>query len=449
MAEGLLQGLFGALQRMRPGFADDMYKMAMLKRLEQNDAMEQGVRQQEDADRMFAMQRAGAPERLAQQGMQDGADISYHGAPSQIDVTPGNPNLGMQPSALNPIHDQPMTRIGGLRNAIPETLRPQTDAMFGADPTAGLKAGIASLAPPDAGAPFTLNEGDTRYDGKGNVIATAAPKKTTLTERQRNLAAAGVPEDSPEGKRYLLNEDATDNDEPLSDKDLDYAAELFNRTGQMPAIGFGTNAGKERKRILSRAQQLSSSAGKTVGDVLSDRAGVKAGQSSLTQLTRQMGMVNSFKQTAVMNAKMVLELAPKGGAQGQSPIINQWIQAGRRKIAGNPDVAAFDTALVTFKNEYAKIMSGATGAAGITDAARKEADELIGKADTQEQLQAIIGIMIQEMDNREKSIADEIEKARSGISGNPSPTKKTAGIPFKSAASAPGSAQRHKIVAIE
>ena len=88
--------------------------------------------------------------------------------------------------------------------------------------------------------------------------------------------------------------------------------------------------------------------------------------------------------------------------------MNRWVLAGRRSVEGDPDVVKFDTAITSFKNEYARIMSapGATG--GMTsDAARAEAESLINRAGTKAQLNGVIQTMKIGMDNRIAAINDE------------------------------------------
>jgi hypothetical protein len=179
---------------------------------------------------------------------------------------------------------------------------------------------------------------------------------------------------------------------------VNFAAQQYLLTGQMPGLGMGSAS--LRTAILQRAAQLA-------GD---------PGSHALGQVTKNRAMVEAFSQTALKNADLALSLADKGAGPAGSPMLNRWIQYGRKNVAGDPDVASFDAALTTFKNEYAKIMSGATGAQGSTDSARHEADELISNAFTPEQLRSTIATMTKEMGNRRSSLLEQEQQLQRQIS---------------------------------
>jgi hypothetical protein len=119
-------------------------------------------------------------------------------------------------------------------------------------------------------------------------------------------------------------------------------------------------------------------------------------------------MVQASENTVVANADLALSLAPKGGGPTGSPVFNRWIQAGRKSVLGDPDVAKFDAALGTVADEYAKVMTSNTGTGGTTsDSARNEAYKRLNSAQNLQQLQGVVSVMKQEMANRSKALAGE------------------------------------------
>ena len=149
--------------------------------------------------------------------------------------------------------------------------------------------------------------------------------------------------------------------------------------------------------------------------VMTGTAEIKADSAALSQLKKTRANVGNFEGTATKESDLVLSLAPKGEA-GKSPVINRWVQAGRRGVAGDPDVAAFDAAVTSFKNEYARIMSSPGGTGGVTsDAARLEADALINDTQSPAQINAVIKTMRQGMKNRIDSIDQEIAETQDRI----------------------------------
>ena len=195
----------------------------------------------------------------------------------------------------------------------------------------------------------------------------------------------------------------------LSDQALDFAAQRYNTTGNLPPVGIGKSGALMRSRIIERASELAAAKGENGVDVAGNQAGYRANSAALRQVTTYKNMVESFDETANKNADVLLGLVKKGAAGG-TPVLNRWIQSGRSQIEGDPDVTAFNTAITTFVNEYSKIMSGATGAAGSTDSARKEASDLINNAMTPKQLNAAISTMRKDMKNRLDSLNEQQDK---------------------------------------
>ncbi len=223
-------------------------------------------------------------------------------------------------------------------------------------------------------------------------------------------APAGVP-----GVRILASgAAAVDDNNPLSDKAADYIAQIFVGTGKMPPMGMGKIATANRERVFNKAAEIEEATGSTGPDAVTRWATLKADTNALSGLSRQASMINAFEQTAVKNADQVLLLAPKG-VGGSAPVLNRWINAGRRDVAGDPDVAKFNLAVGTLADEYAKVVSGGTGSTAVTDSARAEAYSRINGAMTVPQLQNVIAQMKIEMENRKSSLAEEQERLRGHI----------------------------------
>ena len=80
-------------------------------------------------------------------------------------------------------------------------------------------------------------------------------------------------------------------------------------------------------------------------------------------------------------------------------------------------MAAFQTAIQTVKNEYAKIQSGSIGNAPVTDSARREAEHMLDPSQTPAQLMANFNYMVQETGNRTRALRTQEQALRSGLSG--------------------------------
>jgi hypothetical protein len=249
--------------------------------------------------------------------------------------------------------------------------------------------------------------------GGGNAPQAASPAAG---------AASGAPTTPGAVPGYHLVQAAQPKPEDagLDSGSVEMYAQSFLRTGQIPALGQGKSAHADRIAILNKAHDIETATGKTGEDAVATWAGTKANTQALTQVQKQYSMARNFEQTALLNADNALRLAPKG-AGPLSPALNQYIQGARKNLQGSPDVTAYDVAIGTFLTEYAKIMSGSTGAQGSTDSARREAGELLNRYASRGQLAAGITVMKQDMANRMSGYEGETQRLQGAISGRPAP----------------------------
>lgn len=200
----------------------------------------------------------------------------------------------------------------------------------------------------------------------------------------------------------------------MSEADKDYWAGVLRQGGSLPPGISRTAAGS---RLVQDLMSRVPSGGGQPGDLLAAEAQVKADRTSLSNLTKIADSAEAYEKTALENIKLVREKMPKGVGISGMPWLDKWVQEGRI-ATGDPDVPAYATALVTVANEYAKVMSGSTGAQGSTVDSRREAAELLNKAHTAGQVDGVLDIMSRDMANKQKSYRSqrgEIEqRLRSG-----------------------------------
>jgi hypothetical protein len=293
----------------------------------------------------------------------------------------------------------------------------------------GPAGGLALLtAPPEIGAVAALTPvyGDAKTARKaivnnGGTADMSAGDFVSMWQRKwgGGSAAAG-PHGIPGSTEEAQNADE------LSDRAIELAAERYNTNGVLPT-NTGRN-GKAIRHILDKAAEMEDVTGRTGAEAVAAWAGVKANTATLGKLTQTRGMVKSFEDNAVANADLALSLAPKGAAPLNVPVINRWVQTGRRAVAGDPNVTQFDIALGTFLDEYAKITSGATGSQGSTDASRREAYDRLSKYATKGQLAAGVATMKQEMGNRIVGLDQQIAATTAAIGGGHGAPKPAAAV---------------------
>lgn len=203
----------------------------------------------------------------------------------------------------------------------------------------------------------------------------------------------------------------------LTPEGQDLAAQEYLNTGKLPP-GLGRASAGINAKIVSRAAEMAAANGNDAQAASLNRAAFKSAQTGLTALTKQRTLVGAFERTALKNLEIALDESGKVDRTGLTPL-NKWLNAGK-KATGDVEVGRFNAALTSALNEYAKVLSGNTGAGGISDAARHEATELLSTANTPEQVIGIVEIMKREMANREAGFAEQEAQLKETMSGKPS-----------------------------
>lgn len=205
----------------------------------------------------------------------------------------------------------------------------------------------------------------------------------------------------------------------LAPEQVDFYAGLMLK-GQDIRKNIGSRGELAKARLDAISKRMSEIAienGLDAGAVYAGQVQVSGAKKGYEHQTVKQGDIAAFEGTAQKVADMVIDFAKKGGGNTNVPLFNHLIIRGKYH-SGDPEVVQFNAALRSFKNEYAKIMSGATGAAGSTDTARLEASELINEGMTYGQLLADISAMKKEMEIRVREIEKEKEKSLSVIGGS-------------------------------
>lgn len=214
---------------------------------------------------------------------------------------------------------------------------------------------------------------------------------------------------------------------------MDLAAERYRIDGTLPT-GTGRNP-KVVGQIISMAASKAAADGDTAKASALNQIANKANTSALTAVTKQQGMVGAFEKTASANIDLAETELAKLELSG-SPMINKAINAYRQGVSGDPQTAKFVNALTAARTEYAKVLSGATGAQGVTDSARGEANDLFSKNMNPDALRAAFATARTEMKNRMAAF----EAQKSEIRQSMSPGRAAPGAPAAPQNPAPAAA---------
>lgn len=200
----------------------------------------------------------------------------------------------------------------------------------------------------------------------------------------------------------------------MSSGGLDLAAEMYRLNGTLPS-GINRIPGASLK-VINRAAEAAEARGDTAQAAVIRQKAFKAGSLALNDQTKLQARVSGYEKSALLSLELALRESQKVD-RTSSPLINKAIIHWKQHITGDPETRGFINALTTARTEYAKVISGSTGAAGITDAGRKEAEELFSKIDSPEALAYTVDIAKADMENRSKGIEMQIQQLNDSMAG--------------------------------
>ncbi len=196
---------------------------------------------------------------------------------------------------------------------------------------------------------------------------------------------------------------------------IDAAAARYNLDGTLPPMGLGKSGALGRSRILNRAAEISGGDDLSPEDQRIAQIGNKANAAALSKLQQQQTMVGAFERNFVKNADIVEEYSKKVDRTGV-PILNKWINAGKRNVGGDPELAAFDVAVKAVSNEYAKIISGSMGNTATAQGEIQKVAALLNAAQTPAQVTEVVNLMRRETQNRMHGFEEEKDVLRKSMS---------------------------------
>lgn len=172
----------------------------------------------------------------------------------------------------------------------------------------------------------------------------------------------------------------------------------------------------DKNAVMDLQAKMMNELGISGTDLLAMQAGYGASKTALNNVTKQYTMISAFENTAEKNMKIVESLMDKGAGTESGPVINRWLQAGK-KATGDPDVAAFNAAMIAAAGEVAKINSGATGAAAATEGAIGRVNETLSSVDSPRAIQEVFDkVWRVEMKNRVSSLSNVRDSIMKNIS---------------------------------
>ena len=212
---------------------------------------------------------------------------------------------------------------------------------------------------------------------------------------------------------------------------VDQAAHVFAKTGTLPQLSRGQAGANEKARVINRAAEMY-----PLYDLTSLRSGIKTDTTSLSKLKTQADAVNAFEGAAGRNLDNFLAAAGSIPDTG-IPLFNMPARTFAEKVSGDPAMSRFNVLRQTAAVEVGKVLSGAMGAAAVSDSARHEVNTLLSPDATVRQQIAAAKAIRQDMESRKVAFASQIAEIGNRIQGAGVPQGAAPGAPAPKPASVP------------
>lgn len=216
-------------------------------------------------------------------------------------------------------------------------------------------------------------------------LKTPAPKSTTSTALS-SVGASGVKTDGTK----VTQADTTS-----------WLSDFYGAGGNvsLPSLGIGNLAAGVKVGILNGIANHALTLGIDGSKFAAILASKQGAKQAINTISRNQGMMTVAESTANSNFDQILGKMSSLPPKTLSPLLNEFIQTGAIQV-GDPNVKPFAALLMTALNEYAKVITGQTSGAAVSDAARKEAQSMVGSGDTPDSIRNFIATAKQEMGNR-------------------------------------------------
>jgi len=168
--------------------------------------------------------------------------------------------------------------------------------------------------------------------------------------------------------------------------------------------------------VKDRIPTMAAELGLSPQEVGSNKAANVALTAALRDRTKFVAAGQQFVRNMTSQIDLVEKYMDKGTATGV-PVFNKWIQAGRKGVAGDPDVTALDTAVRGLAREHQRIVTGVTSNAQLHVAAQETADKILNIDQSPAQMKASLKVMREEADNAIKAGQDEAAALKTQIAG--------------------------------
>jgi len=181
-------------------------------------------------------------------------------------------------------------------------------------------------------------------------------------------------------------------------------------------VGRGTQGAKDLRAVLNKMAANEKTAPGGPG-IAATRAGFASDRKALDKLVPQFDALEAFENSVLAQGKVLVQLAKKVDTTG-IPVAERWIRAGRQSVAGDTDVADFNTQLRLFKTEAARAITNPNLTGILSDSARHEMDEFLPSGATGKQVERVVSRIEADAKLRKKSYQEQIDTIKERLAGD-------------------------------
>jgi hypothetical protein len=195
------------------------------------------------------------------------------------------------------------------------------------------------------------------------------------------------------------------------------AADRYLTDGTIPA---GISK-PQRTAIMNKGAELAKERGIS-GDRLTQLE-TKANQAALADIAKTEARVGAFEKNFTKNVALVEKFSSQKDSSGV-PILQKWINNGKKALTGDPQLASLAVAIKAVQNEYGKIVSGSMGNTQVAVSEIKRMEDLLNAAQTPQDVQAVLNTMRTETQNRMQGFKEQkaelSNSMKKAVKGSPS-----------------------------
>jgi hypothetical protein len=198
----------------------------------------------------------------------------------------------------------------------------------------------------------------------------------------------------------------------LSQDDITVAAQALVDGREVPSQLSGFS--KQKQAVIDKSMQIDKNYNPAKADM--DFAVTKMGAGAFA---KNFNNLDSFHQDFELNSDYLLSLS-KNFDRSTIPLLNKALVSGANEIQGNPKATQILQAVNTVANGYARLQNPTLSGQALSDAARKESQDLVNGFQSDAQMKALLdpqdGSMRIDANNR-ITAATNVMKRLQGITG--------------------------------